>query len=75
MPVSFFGGGMAPVGSEGMDGAGGGVAGFGLGGGKSAIILSLKINTELRLSNFIQNKKPDGNGHPVWFGKISLKKI
>ena len=54
LPVSFFGGGIAPVGMAGMDGAAaggaggagglgkdgiGGGTGFGLGGGTSAIIL------------------------------------
>ena len=37
LPVSFFGGGIAPVGNAGIEGVGGGVAGFGLDGGTSAI--------------------------------------
>ena len=52
LPVSFFGGGIAPVGMAGMEGGGGGVAGFGLGGGTSAIMLSPKISRALVLSNF-----------------------
>ena len=53
LPVSFFGGGSAPVGADGMKGAGVGDGGFGLDGGTSAIIIVFKIDRASALSNFI----------------------
>src|ERR1035441_890933 len=56
LPVSFFGGCTAPVGT-----------GDGLGGGMSAIVLWLKISVAVRLSNLIlQQKTGRVVANPVW---------
>jgi hypothetical protein len=52
----------------GMEGGGGGVAGFGLGGGTSAIMLLPKISRASVLSNFILKQKAG------WLGPSGLRR-